>query len=117
MRLKMRPGQRVKIINLDNRFHPEHDDIDLEYWQGLVGQVGVFEGSEDESYWRDDVYHNYSDDDEDDDRTIERNYMFRVINGEGEIDHIYLFKNNFELLDSSPPKNDIEWLDRVQLNF
>lgn len=116
-RLRIKKGQRVKILNLDNRFHLEYDDQDLEYFKCIIGQVGIFTGSEDESYWRDDVYHNYTDDDEDDDRTLERNYCIRFSNKDGDEDTIYLFKHNFEVLDSEPPKNDIEWLDRVQMNF
>jgi hypothetical protein len=115
--LNLKRGQRVVIKNFDNKFHPEYDGEDVEYFGHLIGKACVFRGHMDHAHWRDDVYHNYSDDDEDDDRTTDHTYCIEYLDADGEPDCIYLFANNFEVLEMSPPKNDIEWLDRVQLNF
>lgn len=40
---------------------------------------------------------------------------FYTINDNG--DEWYVYSECFELVNKEPPKNDIEWMDRVQRNF
>lgn len=115
--MKMKANTKVKITDIDYIYHPEHDDTVYEYWKQIVGQVGIYSGITDSQFYKDDDYYNYDEDNDDEDyRTFEDTYGIDVVTSDG-IQRIYLFAHNFEVIKLGPVKNDIEWLDRVQLNF
>ncbi len=117
--MKMKEGIKVKITDIDFVYHPEHDGDQYQYWKQIVGQVGIYTGDKNSDYYRDDDYYNYdcvNDDEENDYRTHETTYSIDVITNDG-VQTIHLFAHNFEVIKLEPVKNDIEWLDRVQLNF
>jgi hypothetical protein len=121
----LKKGMRVRIKNIDKLWHPEHDTADIEFWSQIIGLTGITTSNYDsEYYYRDDEYFDYDDNytgDEDmdieDNRTREYAHCINVIHPtEGET-QVYLFSHNFVVIPNEPPKDDIEWLDRVQQNF
>lgn len=119
MSLEMKPNQRVIVKNIKYLWSEEFDHDTIEYWKHLVGQCIFYTGKTAHKYFQDEDYDNYDEDDEDsdDNRTREIAYQFKVLDTDGDVTTLWLFKHNFELISSEPPKDDIEWMDRVQMNF
>lgn len=117
--MKLKQGQRVRIVNLDKLWSKQTELDEIDYWKYLVGKTVSVTGYTDDAFHHDDEWDYYNDRDGecDDDRTSERTYELNITDPDGDSTTIYMFAHNFEQLDVGPPKDDIEWLDRVQLNF
>jgi hypothetical protein len=111
MRKKIIRGTKVKILNIDYLYW---DDDDGEF---LLNQVVRYTGNTQDKYYKDDALDNYDENDEEDNRTEGVAYEFEVTDIDGEPTIVYLFKHNFKVLPNEEPKDDYEWLDRVQQNF
>jgi hypothetical protein len=115
---KLRQGSKVHIKNLKYKVNINEDPDDYDYAvSNYLGKIGVLTGDIDHEYYKDDDYYNYNDESEEDNRTEENVYAVEVLDNEGDMQTVYLFKHNFEVVEYSSPKDDIEWLDRVQENF
>jgi hypothetical protein len=117
--MRLRRGQKVRLINLDSMWSKETEQDEINYWKYLLGQTLVCTGDTDDRYYHNDEWDYYNDRDGecDDDRESARVYEFHILDPDGDETTMAFYEQNFEVLDNEPPKDDIEWMDRVQLNF
>lgn len=104
----MKYGTRVILQNLEYLYQ---DDDDASEYAHLIGKTGAFVGDIDERTVYNDNY-------DTDDQEYDEAFYVEFDNVEDDkVSSIYVFKWNVKILPRELPKNELEWLDRIQQNF